>query len=719
MGTAWQTLNVGALGFTTGIDIAADGTKVCRIDVFGAYRWNGSRWVQLVTTVSMPAAHAVDGLGEGVYEIRIAPSQTSRLYMMFGGRVFRSDNSGVTWSVTAFTHVDGCNPNDQSAIGDASPRVMGYKMAVDPNNADVVYVGTGEHGLWVTHDAGATWAQVAGVPTSTNTGGVLVAFDPSSSVVGGKTQIIYASSYGNGVYRSANGGASWALTSSSPTTHIHLTVGPTGIVYLTDNGVDGSNLRIYNGSWSANAGAGPARGVAVDPSDANHITVQRNAGEISTTINGGSSWSGYPNNTPVTNWTASDLPILEYVMEGPDSIGFMSLGTIAYDPSQSNKLYAAEGVGVWVITPPTSGGLSWTSQTLGIEDLVANQVIVPPGGKPLLVSWDRPVIRIATLGTYPSTYGPTSAFAFGAAADWASNNPTFIAALLPSVRKSSDGGATWSAPAAQPTGFGDGGCIAAASSTNFVCCSSDSNAPLQYTTDGGASWNTPTISGVPTSGNRGWASLGAQINRHIVCADRINIGTFYAFNNVTGADGVYRSTDGGANWTLRKSGRFTADGGGVDGFHAKMRCVPGNAGHLCYTGGDVTPGVTGSFFKCTDGGATWSALSGVTEVRCFGFGKPKIGGGGYPTVFIVGWVGGTAAANFGIWRSDDFEQASPTWNRISDGYPLGLFDTIKWIEGDPDTYGQVYVGFQGSGFAFGSLEPEQSVRRLKYASFNA
>ena len=52
----WQTLDVGAGGWLTGIDVAPDGTMVVRTDTYGAYIWNGTAWQQLVTSTSMPAS---------------------------------------------------------------------------------------------------------------------------------------------------------------------------------------------------------------------------------------------------------------------------------------------------------------------------------------------------------------------------------------------------------------------------------------------------------------------------------------------------------------------------------------------------------------------------------------------------------------------------------------------------------------------------------------
>src|SRR5205823_6069132 len=107
----WQTLKVGAGGYLTGIDIAPDGTMVVRTDTYGAYVWNGSQWQQLVTSTSMPAANVSIGNNEGVYEIKIAPSDTNIFYMEYLGDVYRSNDKGASWTLTAFSHVTE-SPND-------------------------------------------------------------------------------------------------------------------------------------------------------------------------------------------------------------------------------------------------------------------------------------------------------------------------------------------------------------------------------------------------------------------------------------------------------------------------------------------------------------------------------------------------------------------------------------------------------------------------------
>ena len=90
-------------------------------------------------------------------------------------------------------------------------------MAVDPNNADVVFVGTPQNGLFETTNGGATWdKRPQGCRDGTVNGsgfdaGVSgIEFDPALGVTGGKTNTIFAASQGNGVYESTNAGATWS-----------------------------------------------------------------------------------------------------------------------------------------------------------------------------------------------------------------------------------------------------------------------------------------------------------------------------------------------------------------------------------------------------------------------------------------------------------------------------------------------------------------------------
>jgi hypothetical protein len=93
-GTFWKPVRIGAGGFITGIDITSDGTAVIRTDTYGAYLWdtNTARWVQLVNAASMPPDDLSVDRNSGVYEIRIAPNDSNRIYMMYRGMIYRTED---------------------------------------------------------------------------------------------------------------------------------------------------------------------------------------------------------------------------------------------------------------------------------------------------------------------------------------------------------------------------------------------------------------------------------------------------------------------------------------------------------------------------------------------------------------------------------------------------------------------------------------------------
>ena len=530
----WQALGVGAGGYLTGIDVAPDGTMVVRTDTYGAYIWNGTEWQQLVTSTSMPAqfltADNLQNASQGVYEIQIAPSNSSILYMMFEGYIFVSTNKGTTWTETSFAPVTA-SPGDNY-------RTDGQKMAVDPNNPNIVYAGTPSNGLFVTKNGGATWQSVSGVPISLMDGsgdypGITgIEFDPALGETGGNTNTIFAASYGNGVYESINAGTSWALLSGGPTEVISAAVSSTGVYYATNDNGDTSSLWSFaGGQWTELLSdySGDVKTVAVDPSNPSEIVVQSGGGNIDVSYNAGETWSGFNDTTELS---AADVPWLA------DTSTFMSTGGAVFNPLEPNELISSAGVGVWTtdistddfnIVPP----VVWTSQSIGIEQLVANEIIVPPGGDPVLASWDRPFFYINDQTESASSYSPYSGatLAQGWSLDYASSDPSFVVGIadwygIEDSGYSTDGGQTWSVFPSFPADNGAvGGTIAASSPTDIIWAPSGGIAPY-YTLNGGETWNTITLPSVSNWSGFDWAYY---LDARTVTADRVLANTFYLY----------------------------------------------------------------------------------------------------------------------------------------------------------------------------------------------
>ena len=690
---AWKELKIGAGGFITGIDIAPDDTMVIRTDTYGAYIWNGTQWQQLVTSTSMPAADVTITSAQGVYEVQIAPSNTNILYMMYNGYVYRSADKGTTWTKTSFAHIVE-DPNVEST------KLNGQKMAVDPNNPNVVYVGTPQNGLFVTTDGGASWQSVNMPVGAQNSSGQYpgitgIVFDPTSGSSGGKTNVIYASSYGNGAYKSTNGGASWTALSGGPSDVDYATISRTGVYYAIGNN-NTSLWRNVNGTWTnllTSSNGNNFATVAIDPFNPSDIVVQTQGGNVEQSLDGGATWGdGIHWNQQLS---ATDVPWLATTNK------FMGVSGATFDQLVPNKLWVSAGVGVWNTTLPQNltwqNTIVWNSQSVGIEQLVANEIVVAPGGKPVLGSWDRSFFYVSDPNAYPSTYGvgAPNGFSAGWSIDYASSNPSFLVGIndwwgVEQSGYSTDGGQTWHMFPTMPSFAGTtiGGTIAASSPTDIVWAPADGVAP-QYTKDGGLTWHPVVLPGVTD-----WSTFdfAYYLDKRTVTADRVLPDTFYMYYVYPILLAAFiKSTDGGATWTqVFTSARSRYSQLSI---HELKLCLAKPA--IYFSPEDLkavaSHPAAEAFYQSTDGGPPGHAVPNVLEVTTFGFGAPATPGG-YPSIYIVGYVNSV----YGIWQSND---DAHSWTMIGD-YPNGSLDPIRTIAGDPNIYGQVYVGFAGSGYAY-------------------
>ena len=201
----------------TGLVVQGE-SMYARTDVGGAYRFDkdSQRWEQMITTSTVSADHRpsdyqVEALGA-------APSDPSIVYMLVGAtsadspgaRVLRSSDAGRTWTATS---------TDWYVGGNDEWRQSGSRIAVDPSDPRVVFVGTRRNGLQLSRDGGATWQSVMNPPDVAHNssvysiGAASVLIDPSSPIVDGRHSVVWAGVAGLGLKRSQDGGRSWALVS--------------------------------------------------------------------------------------------------------------------------------------------------------------------------------------------------------------------------------------------------------------------------------------------------------------------------------------------------------------------------------------------------------------------------------------------------------------------------------------------------------------------------
>jgi hypothetical protein len=254
----WRNVEIVGGGFVTGIIHHPNqrGLVYARTDIGGAARLDQRtrRWVQLLEWVGLE-----DWSLTGVESLALDPQDPSRLYLAVGtytnewspinGAILRSTDQGRTFRRTDLPFKLG---------GNEPGRSMGERLAVDPRDGRILYFGTRNQGLWRSADRGATWARVESFPTVGTAGlglGFVLfdphSFDPRGSRRGRQTQTIYVGSTDreNPLWRSTDSGATWSPVPGQPTGLLpqHGELAPDGHLYLTYGDLPGP-YEMYNGA---------------------------------------------------------------------------------------------------------------------------------------------------------------------------------------------------------------------------------------------------------------------------------------------------------------------------------------------------------------------------------------------------------------------------------------------------------------------------------------
>jgi photosystem II stability/assembly factor-like uncharacterized protein len=421
---------------------------------------------------------------------------------------------------------------------------------IDPQTPSTIFAATLD-GILKSTDGGTSWSPVnSGLPADAGRGyGITsLAIDPQNPTT------IYAGIYGGnavrsgGVFKTTDGGDSWnAAKSGLPDGGvIALAINPQnpGTIYASSRGVFKSTDG--GASWSAmNSGLEgdigylgfPFSALAIDPENPDTIYAAGFDTALYKTTNGGARWTvvGY------------DL-LFGYGRQAE------SVFAVAIDPRDSNIVFAGTSAGA---SKSIDGGVSWSA--------VKSRLITDANG-PLAIS--------------------------ALAID--SQNPDTVYAIEAhtGVFKTTDAGTTWTTVYSEPT-----------TPAGLTVLRIDPQDPgtmyagtpigIFKTTDGGANW-TAVNAGLPN-----------DTNGHLfICTMAIDPqtpSTIYALYAVTSADvgfwvgaGVFKSVDGGVNWTrLNTPGSdFLTD------LTSGLAIDPQNPSTV-YVGNSY------GVIKTTDGGANW------------------------------------------------------------------------------------------------------------------
>jgi xyloglucan-specific exo-beta-1,4-glucanase len=733
----------GGGGFITGIVFSTTqpGLVYARTDIGGAYRLDSEsgRWIPLLDWIGFP-----DWNLSGVESIAIDPRDPERVYLAVGtytnewasqnGAILRSSNQGRTFERFDLPFKVGSN---------MPGRGMGERLAIDPNNPKVLYLGTRSgHGLWRSADFGETWSQVASFPDTgpyhepiaypgdtydaDPIGVVWVTFDPRSAVTVGHQKVsqnIYVgvADPANSLWHSTDGGQTWSPVAGQPTGVMphHGKLSSTGILYLSYN----NNAGPYDGSagdiWKYDTGSAtwtlitpPASplnggygfgGLSVDAQRPNTIVAAAlnqwwPDTQFFRSLDGGTNWSLIWNANWANAWPNIMAPnyTLDYASVAPWLTFGATLATCT-DPTSTNSL-----------CPQPTPKLGWMVESLEIDPFNSGRMFYGTGatmyGTGNLTAWDTNGvvnISVAAVGIEETAVQDLISPPAG---------PAHLISAIGDV-----GGFTHndlnkpSVMDANPVFTSGASLDYAEKNPSFIVrvgSGGSNGANIGFSSDGGQTWTPGTSpsgasggtvaaaadgsrvvwssgSGVFLSLDLGttWtASAGAPAGAS-VRSDRLNPLKVYAFANGT----FYISGDGGQTFAATAASNLPPAG-----TSAQFKATPGREGDIWLAGGSTN--TVYGIWHSLDGGNSFSKVSGVQAASTIGFGMPAPSHK-YPALYSSAEVSDT----WGIYRSDD---AGFTWTRINDDrhqYAL----TNSTITGDPRVYGRVYFGTNGRGIIYG------------------
>ncbi|SPO04764.1 probable Xyloglucanase [Cephalotrichum gorgonifer] len=600
--------------------------------------------------------------GRGMGE-RLAVDPQNSSVLLFGARsgkgLYRSDDGGVTFSaVESFTGVGTYIPNP-SDVGGYNGDIQGLAFVTFDSTSDLVggasgriFVGTADNetaSVYVSEDAGATWAPLEGQPDR---------YFPHKCKLEPTEKALYITyADGTGPYDGTSGavwrydiaGAKW--TDITPDIGEDLFYGFGGLALDAKN--PGTLMVASLNSWWPDA----------------QIFRSTDSGATWTTA---WEWVAYPDmklrystTTPRAPWVNEN-----FVSVDSKKLGWM-IEALEIDPLDSDHWLYGTGLTVFGgrdLTGWEAGKVNIESLADGIEEFAVLALASVPGGSELLAAvGDDSGFTFATKGdldTSPKTAWSNPMFTSSTGVDFAGNSPAKVVRVgnmagSPQVATSSDGGATWAAvSSAGNVHFG--GRVAYSADADTIVWSSGSSGVLRSAA--GAAFE--AVSAVPS---------GAP-----VASDKKENGYFYA-----GSEALLVSSDGGATW---------AEGGALAGASKIQDIVahPVVAGEI-YVSTDV------GVFRSTDFGATLEALgAGVTNTHRISLG---VGSGDSWLLYAFG----TGAAGPRLYTTGDL---GASWTDVQgDSQGFGAIDANPLV-GSANEPGVVYVGTNGRGVFYAQVAVE-------------
>jgi photosystem II stability/assembly factor-like uncharacterized protein len=505
-------------------------------------------------------------------------------------------------------------------------------LAIHPDDPAIVYAGTDAAGVFKTSDGGATWAAVNMGLTNPHIRALGIHPAAPDTLYAGTDG--WLAGTGGVLFKTTDAGATWTALSVTATQFIGFAFDartPNTVYAAADTGL----LKTMDGgaTWTPVVGPLPYS-VALSPDDPDTLYVGMSNGVMKTS-DGGATW------IPASN----GLPQVQVL-------------TLALDPDARDTVYA--GMYTSGVFKTTDGGASWVAASNGLPGARVYALALDPtdtgtlyaatsdsgvfkttdgGGNWAAVNTGLSAGVVLALALHPDTPETVYAGTHGqgvfktanAAETWIRVNAALRAVEVRALAFD---------PATPDTlyagGWGGGGYFAG--NTGYGVFKSG---------DGGASWSTA---------NTGLTSV--QVSA--LAVHPVEPATLYAATALGG--GLFKSTDGGASWSLLPTG---------------VTAISSVAVHpvtpdTIYAGGDS------GILKSTDGGAGWTPLGGPS-VRALAVHPSN------PDLVYKGtWYNG-------VFKSTD---GGANWTPVNTGLSNPNLLSLTLDRSAPDT---LYAGTDGGG----------------------
>ncbi len=728
----FQAVPIVGGGFIPGIIFSNSkkDVKFARTDMGGAYRWDkeNNKWQQMLDFLDIDNSNL-----QGVESIAIDANNPNHVmlacgtYTKFNSSILVSHDGGITFNRTDVPFGMGGNENG---------RGNGERLAIDPKNSKIAFMGTRNDGLWQTTDDGKSWQKVQSFPDVTEiidlndptnwqkrgSGVISVIFSPFENDSEKTSRIFAFVSLKDcqSAFVSNDAGNSWQAVENQPTRlrPTHAVVSTDNIIYASYADTPGPSAYsdgyvfsydINTGNWKnispikadTAIGFGYAA-VAVDYQNPNVVVATTHClygkyglyhEEIFYSKDRGENWKPL-----FTSGFEYDHSLAPYTKMAPLHWMF----DVEIDPFDSNHLMFVTGFGGWetfnLSDIDSKENVKFSILSTGIEETVPLELYCPWQGARLIsgigdyggyTHWD--ITKVCKDGAhYSPNFGNTNAVT----AAWHAQNLIFRSGHVFNHKSDSihpisfslDSGLTWQMCANVPKKGAAHGSLALGCDGK-TCIWTPRNMSVFRTKDNGFSWDS-----IP--------SLPKNIR---VEADKENPSRFYAFSQP--ANTLYISTDTAKSFdafSLKLNGYIplpwdkakSSNRGDVRGGQDRVYSTPGHEKDLWLAlyDGLYHLDLNDSLSFASTSELTPKAMSQVSKIYAFGFGKGL--SDDYPALYLIGEVNGV----YGFYISND---RAVSWKKLNDdAHNYGL---VLLIAGDMQEYGRFYIGTHGRGIITGKI----------------